>query len=58
MINGIVQPTYGTIYFNGINREEKQYRKIALCPQHDILDYNLTVKEHLTYFGRVSIILV
>ena len=50
-------PTGGTAYVNGydVRRHLDGVRdSLGLCPQHDVLFDNMTVEEHLYFFGRVS----
>ena len=52
---GIEKPTCGEIYLLN-SKDEIDYRKIGYCPQHDdpILE-NLTVKEHVSLYGRLKL---
>jgi ABC-type multidrug transport system ATPase subunit len=54
---GLFAPTSGTATVNGydMRTEMSQIRSsMGLCPQHNMLFNNLTVAEHLLFFGRVS----
>jgi len=54
---GVYPPTAGTAKLAGydINTDMKQvYRRIGICPQHDILWSDLTVEEHLLFYGRLK----
>lgn len=54
---GLFPPTSGTASVNGfdIREELDQVREnLGLCPQHNMLFDDLTVLEHLKFFGRVS----
>ena len=58
-IPGFLPPTSGTAYINGldINKDIDAIRRaIGLCPQHNILFDNLTVKEHLVFFSSVRML--
>lgn len=57
MLTGILNPTTGTAYVNGYNiRTEmpKVRDSLGLCPQHNILFDELTVKEHLYFFSKLK----
>ncbi|CAD5112606.1 DgyrCDS1819 [Dimorphilus gyrociliatus] len=57
MLTGFLQPSSGTAYINGldIRTDLEEVRKtLGLCPQHDILFDNLTVKEHLEFFAKLK----
>lgn len=56
MLTGFIPPSSGTAYIEGldIRTDLEEVRKtLGLCPQHDILFDNLTVKEHLEFFAKV-----
>ena len=49
-------PSSGTAKVNGfdISKSLSEVRaSLGLCPQHDILFDNMTVREHLYFFGTV-----
>lgn len=53
MLVGLFSPTSGTAYLNGkdIRTELNEARKsLGICPQHNVLFEELTVKEHLEFF--------
>ena len=53
-MTGIYAPTDGTayIYNRDVRYEYNQIRKyVGICPQHDVLFNDLTVKEHLRMFA-------
>ncbi|XP_059176011.1 phospholipid-transporting ATPase ABCA3-like [Physella acuta] len=57
MLTGFYPPTSGTALINGfdIRREISEVRSsLGLCPQHDILFDNLTVEEHMIFFGLLK----
>ena len=57
MLTGMFSPTSGTAYLNGhdIKTETIQARNsLGLCPQHNILIDDLTVKEHIIFFCRLK----
>jgi len=54
---GFLSPSKGTAFINGldITREMDEIRlNLGLCPQHNILYDELTVREHLLFFAVVS----
>ncbi|GMH62673.1 hypothetical protein TL16_g03525, partial [Triparma laevis f. inornata] len=54
MLTGLIDPTSGTAFVDGkdVSTEMSEIRKdMGVCPQHDILYPELTVKEHLRLFG-------
>ncbi|XXG81173.1 hypothetical protein AAC387_Pa09g1870 [Persea americana] len=56
MLTGFLQPTSGTAFIDGldiISDMDKIYKKIGVCPQHDLIWENLTGREHLLFYGRV-----
>ncbi|CRK87607.1 CLUMA_CG001403, isoform A [Clunio marinus] len=57
MLTGMFPPTSGTAFINGkdIHSEIDEARKsLGICPQHNILFDELTVKEHLEFFIRLK----
>jgi ATP-binding cassette subfamily A (ABC1) protein 3 len=53
-------PSGGTAIVNGydiLTDMESVRDSVALCPQHNMLFNQLSVLEHLLFFGRVSAIL-
>lgn len=57
MLTGMIVPTSGSAIINGkdIRREMTDVRaSLGLCPQHNILFDELTVKEHLVFFSRLK----
>lgn len=53
MLVGLFSPTSGTAYLNGkdIRTETSEAQKsLGICPQHNVLFEELTVKEHLQFF--------
>lgn len=54
---GLLPPTSGTALVNGHDIRTALHRvhdSLGICPQHDILFDQLTVREHLTFFTKVS----
>ena len=56
MLTGLYEATQGKAYYDGDNiligdNMDKFRLKIGICPQHDILFDNLTIKEHLNMFS-------
>lgn len=57
MLTGMFPPTSGTAYLNGkdIRTEVNEARgSLGLCPQHNVLFDELTVKEHIIFFARLK----
>lgn len=57
MLSGLIKPTSGTAYVNGYDiwSEMSKIREcIGLCPQYNLLFPELTVKEHLQFFGMLK----
>lgn len=57
MLTGMFPPTSGTAYLNGkdIRTEIDEARSsLGLCPQHNVLFDELTVKEHIIFFSRLK----
>lgn len=57
MLTGMINPTSGSAIINGkdIRREINDVRaSLGLCPQHNILFDELTVKEHLVFFSQLK----
>lgn len=53
MLTGLFSPTSGTAYLNGkdVRSELEEAREsLGICPQHNVLFEELTVKEHLIFF--------
>lgn len=54
ILTGLFPPSYGNMYINGHSVREntkKARESVGLCPQHNVLFDDLTVTEHLRYFG-------
>jgi ATP-binding cassette subfamily A (ABC1) protein 3 len=54
MLYGMLTPTDGTGFILGkdiLNDMDSIRKDIGVCPQHDILYDQLTVREHLEVFG-------
>ncbi|KAJ6632964.1 Phospholipid-transporting ATPase ABCA3, partial [Pseudolycoriella hygida] len=57
MLTGMIRPTSGSAIINGkdIRRDIDGVRaSLGLCPQHNILFDELTVKEHIIFFSRLK----
>lgn len=57
ILTGMTSPTSGSIKYEGRNifkNMDSFRRKLGLCPQHNLLFPDLTVKEHLIFFGRLK----
>ena len=56
MLTGLYEATDGQVYYDGDdillgNNMDKFRLKIGICPQHDILFDDLTIKQHLNMFS-------
>uniref|UniRef100_A0A8C6NK84 ATP binding cassette subfamily A member 3 n=1 Tax=Nothobranchius furzeri TaxID=105023 RepID=A0A8C6NK84_NOTFU len=57
MLTGLFPPTSGMAYINGYNICQDMAlirRSLGLCPQHDVLFDNLTVREHLLFYAQLK----
>ncbi|XP_029725464.2 phospholipid-transporting ATPase ABCA3 [Aedes albopictus] len=57
MLTGMFSPTSGAAYVNGhdIRTDIEGVRhSMGLCPQHNVLFDEMTVSEHLRFFGRLK----
>ncbi|KAJ3200595.1 hypothetical protein HDU67_001980, partial [Dinochytrium kinnereticum] len=57
ILTGVSSPSAGTARLAGydLDREKEMvHRSIGVCPQHDILWDDLTVKEHLLFYARLK----
>ena len=60
VLAGLFPPTSGRAYINGYDICQDMAlirRSLGLCPQHDVLFDNLTVREHLLFYAQVIIVL-
>jgi len=54
---GLFPPSSGRAYINGYDICQDMAlirRSLGLCPQHDVLFDNLTVREHLLFYTQVD----
>lgn len=54
---GVYTPTKGYAKLAGFNIKtdmDQVYKRIGICPQHDILWNDLTVEEHLLFYTRIK----
>jgi ATP-binding cassette, subfamily A (ABC1), member 3 len=57
MLTGLLPPTSGTAFINNfdIRSDINSIRgSLGLCPQHNVLFNELTVKEHIVFFSRLK----
>lgn len=57
MITGMFPPSSGTVLVNGFDvrtNTENVRDSMGLCLQHNVLFDNLTVYEHLFFFGKLK----
>lgn len=57
MLTGLFSPTSGTAYIDGkdIRTDLNSIRSsLGLCPQHNVLFNELTVKEHIIFFSKLK----
>jgi len=53
----MIRPTSGTALVGGFDIRtdiHKVRESLGLCPQHNVLFEELTVREHIYFFGKVS----
>uniref|UniRef100_A0A8C1MGE1 ATP binding cassette subfamily A member 3 n=1 Tax=Cyprinus carpio TaxID=7962 RepID=A0A8C1MGE1_CYPCA len=58
MLTGLFPPSSGRAYISGYDICQDMAlirRSLGLCPQHDVLFDNLTVREHLLFFTQVDL---
>lgn len=56
MFSGLIKPTSGSASINGYDiwTDKSKIRSfIGFCPQYNLLFPELTIKEHLQFFGMV-----
>ncbi|KAG3104403.1 ATP-binding cassette sub-family A member 3 [Phytophthora cactorum] len=57
MLTGMTRPSSGNAWVRGhsvVTDMRKIRRSLGYCPQHSVLYPDLTVKEHLTFYGRLK----
>ncbi|XP_023714575.1 ATP-binding cassette sub-family A member 3 isoform X4 [Cryptotermes secundus] len=57
MLTGMITPTSGTALVGGFDVRtdiHKVRESLGLCPQHNVLFEDLTVREHLYFFGKMK----
>uniref|UniRef100_A0A7N6AJ49 ABC transporter domain-containing protein n=1 Tax=Anabas testudineus TaxID=64144 RepID=A0A7N6AJ49_ANATE len=57
MLTGLFPPTSGRAYITGYDICQDMTlirRSLGLCPQHDVLFDNLTVREHLLFYAQLK----
>lgn len=57
LLPGLFPPSSGRAYINGYDISQDMAhvrRSLGLCPQHDVLFDNLTVREHLLFYAQVT----
>ncbi|XP_068605723.1 phospholipid-transporting ATPase ABCA3 [Brachionichthys hirsutus] len=57
MLTGLFPPSSGRAYINGLDICQDMAlirRSLGLCPQHDVLFDNLTVREHLLFYAQLK----
>ncbi|XP_046904791.1 phospholipid-transporting ATPase ABCA1-like isoform X1 [Hypomesus transpacificus] len=57
ILTGLFAPTSGTAFVNGldIRTDMDTIRKhLGMCPQHNVLFNDLTVEEHIYFYGRLK----
>ncbi|XP_075241054.1 phospholipid-transporting ATPase ABCA1-like isoform X2 [Convolutriloba macropyga] len=56
ILTGLFPPTSGTGFVNGLDIREHMdviRQSVGMCPQYNVLFGNLTVMEHLRFYGRL-----
>ncbi|EQC39389.1 hypothetical protein SDRG_03591 [Saprolegnia diclina VS20] len=57
MLTGMIPASGGDATFNGLslrNDLSELRQSLGMCPQHDVLYAELTVEEHLIFYGRIK----
>ncbi|GLH06154.1 Multidrug resistance protein homolog 65 [Gryllus bimaculatus] len=57
ILTGMLPPTSGTVEINGYNIKyymSKVRESLGLCPQHNLLFPDLTVRQHLLFFAKLK----
>ena len=57
ILTGLFPPSSGTAIVNGLDIRtdiEGVRKSLGLCPQHNVLFDNLTVAEHMWFYGRLK----
>ncbi|ETP45729.1 hypothetical protein F442_07924 [Phytophthora nicotianae P10297] len=57
MLTGMTRPSSGNAWVRGhsvVTDMRRIRRSLGYCPQHSVLYPDLTVKEHLTFYGRLK----
>ncbi|KAK7864713.1 hypothetical protein R5R35_010965 [Gryllus longicercus] len=57
ILTGMLPPTSGTVEINGYNIKyymSKVRASLGLCPQHNLLFPDLTVRQHLLFFAKLK----
>lgn len=57
MLTGMISPTSGTALINGYDIQKERImarRSIGICPQHNILFDELTVREHIEFYCKLK----
>lgn len=57
MLIGMIEPTSGTAIIDGYDIRKdlhKARESLGICPQHDILFDELTVREHIEFYSRLK----
>jgi ABC-2 type transport system ATP-binding protein len=54
MLSGLLQPTHGSIHFEGENKDADHRRLIGYLPQHPVFYEWMTAREFLEYAGKLS----
>jgi ATP-binding cassette subfamily A (ABC1) protein 3 len=61
VLTGMISPSQGSAKINGYNITNEMHlvrQNLGLCPQHNMSFSDLTVLEHLLFFGSVSLFLI
>ncbi|XP_057710932.1 phospholipid-transporting ATPase ABCA1-like isoform X1 [Corythoichthys intestinalis] len=57
ILTGLFPPTSGTAFINGYDIRtdvDAARRHLGMCPQHNVLFNELTVEEHIYFYGRLK----
>ncbi|XP_028673550.2 ATP-binding cassette sub-family A member 13-like [Erpetoichthys calabaricus] len=57
ILTGLLQPSSGEVYVEGLNMQlhlSAARRQMGVCLQHDVLFQEMTIREHLIFYGSIK----